>query len=113
MIDLTDLPLFRVTDPETSRAGAKDIKPRQGSQIMLLLATYRNHSLFGLTDEEAGKQTAWKGSTMFDTRVCYWKRCSDLRNLGLIEPTGDTRLSTAGSAQQVCRITSAGLEALK
>jgi hypothetical protein len=46
-----DLPLFRLSDPVTSREGAKAVKPRRTSQAMLLLAEYQHKPL---TDEEAG-----------------------------------------------------------
>ena len=106
---LLDLPLFRVTDPETSVDGAKDVKPRRGSQTDILLRMYASYKITGLTDEEAG---IWTGLADMP-KCCYWKRCSELRALGFIRDTGDTRLSSANSAMMVCRITVAGLEALK
>lgn len=106
MANFDDLPLFRNVDPETSRKGAKAVKPRRQSQAMLLLAEYQNQPL---TDEEAGISSGLAAKP----KCCYWKRCSELRAMGLIEDTGDTRPSTAGSAMMVCRITSEGLEALK
>jgi hypothetical protein len=102
-----DLPLFRNTDPETSVKGAQDVKPRRGSQTMLLLAEYAHRD--GLTDEEAGLFSG----LLARPKCCYWKRCSELRAKGLIIPTGETRLSSAGSAMQVCAITAEGREALK
>jgi hypothetical protein len=102
-----DLPLFRNTDPETSVKGAQDVKPRRGSQAMLLLAEYAHRD--GLTDEEAGLFSG----LLSRPKCCYWKRCSELRSKGLIIPTGETRLSSAGSAMQVCAITAEGREALK
>ena len=102
-----DLPLFRNTDPETSVKGAQDVKPRRGSQAMLLLAEYAHRD--GLTDEEAGLFSG----LLSRPKCCYWKRCSELRAKGLIIPTGETRLSSAGSAMQVCAITAEGREALK
>ena len=102
-----DLPLFRNTDPETSVKGAQDVKPRRGSQTMLLLAEYTHRD--GLTDEEAGLFSG----LLSRPKCCYWKRCSELRAKGLITPTGETRLSSAGSAMQVCAITAEGRQALK
>ena len=102
-----DLPLFRNTDPETSVKGAQDVKPRRGSQAMLLLAEYAHRD--GLTDEEAGLFSG----LLSRPKCCYWKRCSELRAKGLIIPTGETRLSSAGSAMQVCAITAEGRQALK
>lgn len=99
-----DLPLFRSTDPEGSVNGAKHIKPRQGSQAMRILGVYVANSIYGLTDEEAAQLAAVHHG---------WKRCADLRRLGFIEPTGVTRPTVAGVQAMVCRITAAGLEALR
>jgi hypothetical protein len=101
-----DLPLFRSADPITSVLGAGDVKPRRGSQQALLLAEYAHRD--GLTDEEAGLFSG----LLSRPKCCYWKRCSELRAKGLIVPTGETRLSSAGSAMQVCAITEAGRNAL-
>ena len=98
-----DLPLFRSSDPVTSQEGARHIRPKAGSQAMRLLRVYAGAPIYGLTDEEAGSQT---------DIVHAWKRCADLRRLGLIEPTGETRPTVAGVNARVCRITAAGLEAL-
>jgi len=101
-----DLPLFRNADPITSVLGAGDVKPRRGSQQALLLAEYAHRD--GLTDEEAGLFSG----LLSRPKCCYWKRCSELRAKGLIAVTGETRLSSAGSAMQVCSITEAGRNAL-
>jgi len=101
-----DLPLFRSADPVTSRQGARDVLPRRDSQQGQLLAVYRNQA--GLTDEEAGI----KSGLAQKPKCCYWKRCSELRAKGLIEDTGDTRLSSAGSAMRVCRLSAKGAELL-
>jgi hypothetical protein len=101
-----DLPLFRSADPITSVLGAGEVKPRRRSQAMLLLAEYLQG---GMTDEEAGMASG----LALKPKCCYWKRCSELRAMGLIIPTGETRLSTAGSAMQVCEITQEGEKALR
>lgn len=113
MMSFDDLPLFRTADPETSAQGAKDVQVRQGSQCWALLRTYDTHRINGLTAEEAGKQTEWKGHTMHSLRVCYWKRVSDLLNKGLIEDAGMTRPSDSGSMQRVNRITAEGVRLLR
>lgn len=112
-MDFQDLPLFRVDDPETSRQGATDIAVRQGSQCWALLKTYDTHRINGLTAEEAGKLTEWKGHTMHGLRVCYWKRVSDLLNKGLIEDADMTRPADSGSLQRVNRITAEGVRLLR
>ena len=91
----------RRNDGATSTGGAKAITVRAGSQRAKLLATYlRDH----LTDEEAGNVSGLASLP----KCCYWKRCSELRQAGYISPTGETRVSSAGVEQQVCRITTLG-----
>jgi hypothetical protein len=78
-----ELPLFRATDPETSR----QVSPiRVGSHRALLLEQYATATL-GLTDEEAGMRAALAGHEIRG----YWKRCSDLRTMGLIQDLGIRR----------------------
>lgn len=96
-----ELPLFRTTDPVTSRQGAAHIRLKVGSQLAQLLEVYAHPSAAdGLTDDEAGNLTQIVG---------YWKRCSDLRTRGFIEPTGATRNGRAGTPQRVCKISDHGL----
>jgi hypothetical protein len=110
----------RNTDPATSQVN-RDAFRKKTSQRDIILMTYKRHyesnllifsdgtdGVQGLTDEEAGMGTSWLNSNMYDHRICYWKRCSELRKLGFIEPTGETRLSSAGQPQQVCKITVEG-----
>lgn len=102
-----DLPLFRSADPITSVLAAGDVKPHRTSQAMLLLAEYAKGA--GLTDEDAG----YASGLAQKPKCCYWKRCSELRAKGWIEPTGQLRMSIAGSHMMVCAITPAGREALQ
>ena len=97
MLTFDDLPLFRATDPDTSRNAV----PRRGSQAMTILALYDN--IGGLTDEQAVEISGLVGG---------WKRCSDLRRLGFITDTGERRKTLGGCQAMVCRITPAGIEAL-
>jgi hypothetical protein len=122
-MSMTDLPLFtaaRNSDPATSQVNRDAFKKKE-SQRDMILRTYNDHYLSnlvsfgdasdgaqGLIDEQVGKETAWLNSNMYEYRICYWKRCSELRKLGFIEPTGETRLSSAGQPQQVCKITVEG-----
>lgn len=87
----------RNNDPETSFAAAKIPK---GTQRYKVLLAYRDRELI---DEEAGK---------ISSVASAWKRCSELRGLGLIEPTGTVRMSSMNAKQRVCRITDAGKTAL-
>ena len=106
MITFQDLPLFRAADPDTSAAGARAVKYRRGSQAMKLLATYEYADL---TDEQAGVLSGLAS----DARCGFWKRCSDLRRLGLISDSGERRNTLSGTSAMVCFITPAGIEALK
>ena len=95
----------RRDDPSTSEEGAKAMTVRAGSQRAKLLARYEQDSM---TDEEAGNASGLAALP----KCCYWKRCSELRQAGYIEPTGVMRLADTGVLQQVCKITQTGLDAL-
>lgn len=103
-------------DPATSQTN-KDAYTKKISQRDLILLTYHDYNelnvipyMYGMTDEEVGKHTKLNGVSMYEQRVCYWKRCSELRKLGFIEATEQTRESSAGQQQQVCRITQEGVD---
>jgi len=97
-----ELPLFRASDPETSR----QIKPiKINSHRGILLAIYAGQ-MSGLTDEEAAVIALERGHEIKG----YWKRCSDLRTLGLIEPLNVSRTLSTGSQGMVCKITRLGLD---
>lgn len=106
-VDLLDpgTPAARRRDPATSQQGAASVKMRAGSQRAKLLHAYsvapesRGH---GFTADEAA---AW---AQLPATSCYWKRCSELREAGLIVPTGETRQGRAADEQMVCRITDTG-----
>lgn len=95
-------PAVRKSDPASSRAGAESIKVRRGSQRAKMLRAYLN--VEDATDDESG---AISGLSL-NPKCCYWKRASELRAAGLIEPTGEYRNSRAGEKQMVCRITELG-----
>jgi hypothetical protein len=103
MIDLFSW--ARSTDPQTSKNVSKklDAKLRWGSQRHLVLKTYAENPL-GLIDEEAGEISGLRSNRS----CCYWKRCSELRQMGLIEDTGETRKSESGNDQIVSKITFQG-----
>lgn len=108
----------RTTDPETSHAAAREIKIRAGSQRARLLqafaywqddaATAKAWAHSGLTDEEAMK---WAIGVSSDSE--YSKRCSELREAGYIEPTGETRTGSSGLQRIVSRITEKGRAAVR
>jgi hypothetical protein len=97
----------RRSDSKTSTEGAKDVTIRAGSQRTKLLETYAS-CVYSITDEVAGVL-----SGLAEKNAGYWKRCSELRRAGYIEPTGEMRESSTGSMQQCCRITDAGRQAVE
>lgn len=110
-VDKTGAPIARTSDPETSHAGASDVRLRAGSQKALLLVVFQAHPN-GLTADEAGRLSGLE-------HTGYWKRVSDLLRAGLLVEALDssgypaTRPGRSGSAQRVLRITDRGREALR
>ena len=105
----TRLPYFdpipsRSTDPPTSHA-AEPVRWRTGSQAIRLLQSFA--SLIDATDEEA-MENAIGVSPVSE----YAKRCSELREAGLIEPTIYTRPGYSGRERMVSTITEAGARVL-
>lgn len=90
-----DPAIVRDADPISSHHGADHIAPKRRTQRDVLLSVYTAYP-DGLTDEEAGRIAGIAG---------YWKRCAELRKLGLIAPTGDLRTGSSGVKQQVCKVT--------
>lgn len=90
----------RTDDYPTSRAGAASVAYRAGSQKARLLAAYRA-APGGLTDDEAARAAG------IPEHACYWKRCGELRDAGLIVATGATRPGQVGVPRIVCRIAEA------
>jgi hypothetical protein len=84
-----------------------DLNIKWGSQKHLLLLAYKDQPN-GLIDEEAGTISGLR-----KIRSCgYWKKCSELRKAGYIQPTGNTRKSECNKNQSVSKITSRGLQKL-
>ena len=98
----------RSTDPETSRKAAESTQEqiKRGTQRHRLLYEYAQAK--DLTDEEAGMR-----SGLHMARACYWKRCGELRDLGLIRDVGYTRKSFVGHDVMVCGITAEGVRTLE
>lgn len=93
----------RTDDKPTSVAGAASVALRAGTQKARLLEVYRQGPA---TDEEAAARAGL-------LRSCYWKRCGELREDGLIKATGETRVGEAGVSREVCALTPSGVEVLK
>lgn len=96
------LPLaVRNDNPDTCKA------PRnRHAMIARLLDAY---TLADLTDEEAVEVTLGHPPTLADEGLR--RRASDLRALGWIAPTGETRPNSRGRQRIVCAITDAGRDA--
>lgn len=92
-------PRARQSDPVTSTEAARAVALRAGTQAARIAVAYRDNG--DLIDDEAG-QLAGLG------HAGYWKRCSDLRRAGIIEPTGETRPGRSGEQQRVCGLTALG-----
>lgn len=89
-------PRARACDPDTSKAAAASI-PRVSTAHACLLTAYMRAGELGLTDEQAAIEAE------LDMRSCWWKRCSELRAVGLVVPTGEERISSSGRRRIVCR----------
>lgn len=85
----------RTNDHVSSEAGAESVAYRAGSQKAKLLAAFKA-APDGLTDEEAAEVAGL-------LRSCFWKRCGELREDGVITPTGAYRMGEAGVQRMVCR----------
>ena len=97
---IAKLPEARNSDPLTSHKAAVANAPRRGSQALRILATYLE---VPQTDESAAEAAGVPGG---------WKRCSDLRRLGYIVPTGTTARTSYGVEANVCAITPLGRKVL-
>lgn len=91
----------RTTDPETSAAAARSLSDKT-TMLTRLLAAYHNRRVGGLTAEEATDEAGYEADDG------AWKRVSDLRGMGLIEGTDQSRIGRAGRLQMVLRITDLG-----
>lgn len=106
----------RSTDPDTSHAATRAITVKAGTQRALLLEVFAHADEWwhgpkfrnALTDEEA-MEFAGGVSPLSE----YSKRCSELREAGFIEPTGETRKGSSGMERIVSRITDKGREAVR
>lgn len=100
----------RVSDPDTSRVAERVVKVKAGTQRARLLEAFADRETWwspatgpGFTDEQAMLMAPGVSASSE-----YAKRCSELREGGFIEPTGETRLGAAGTPRIVSRITDKG-----
>lgn len=94
----------RSSDPLTSHLAAEEVKVRAGSHRARLLSVYREG--LPLSDAEAASLAD------MPERSCWWKRCSELRQGGYIEPHGLTIDPETEALVMTCRITDKGREVL-
>jgi hypothetical protein len=97
----------RRDDYATSKAGARSVSFRAGTQKARLLAAFADAGPVGLSDDEAAQRAGLAPTT------CYWKRCGELREVGLIRFTGEERPGSAGVDRMVSVITDAGETAVR
>lgn len=100
-----DHPLARNTDPATSHLADAKLRQREGDANEVRYGTKRYLALEcfvvhgDLTPEDVGVITAQDG---------IWKRVSDLKRDGFVEPTGATRISRQGREAEIYRLTDQG-----
>ena len=105
MNNLIQLPLtYRSTDKPTSKQA-----PNATKRLTAMYRLLEVYTLHDVTDEEAVEVMLGHPATLADEGKR--RRCSDLRALGWIEPTGDTRTNASGRQRIVCQITDAGRDA--
>ena len=107
---------YRNDDPHTSKDAYEEIKIRAGSNRAKMLTVYgtRSQEYEGyewLTDDEAALIAGM-------SHTCYWKRSSELRHGGYIEPVYvdgvlQTRSGLSGVKRMLCEITPKGRDALR
>jgi hypothetical protein len=110
-LETDDVPLDEIesaparnTDPATSHHAWKDLTAR-GARGKLAVAFYKAHHIYGskgLTPEQACRSAKIEGQSS------PWKRVSDLKAAGIIEPTGKTVVGKRGREQEVLTITPHG-----
>jgi hypothetical protein len=95
----------RASDPETSHEAAQASLPGWMTHAMQILPAF--------LDADLNAYEASVKSGMIDRSACPWHRVSDLKRLGLIEPTGEKRRGATDRMQMVHRITDKGRSALQ
>ena len=103
-MNLPDAPsLFHRNDPDTSKLAATRNLVKRGNERYRLLQAF---SLADLTYDEAGERSGV--TAVYEAR----RRSSELKSAGMIEDTGERRLSNSGNPSMVCRATLKGRTAL-
>lgn len=97
----------RRTDPDTSEEGAEVVAWRATNHKAILLQAYHGATR-PLSDREAFRRSR----LVHLEACCWWKRCSELRTLGMLEVVGTTMCPSSGSRVQTCIITGKGVRAM-
>lgn len=88
----------------TSEKAAEVASYRSKSQKSMLLVEYVRCGDGGLTDEEAAE----RAGLLQRPRCCWWHRCGDLVEDGMIEPIEEVRILSTGMEGRVCVPTEQG-----
>jgi len=103
-------PSVRTSDPETSRDAARSVGLRRGSQREKILSVFvHNFPTDGLSSFDAGRISGLAARP----GCCYWKRVSELAQMGHIAPVGRKRNPETGEDQTTYRVTALGVEQWK
>lgn len=94
----------RLYDPSTSSAAANVAKVRTGSQKFMLAEVYFQYPE-GLTADEAVRIVGLEG------KGSPWHRVSDLKEAGVLKPTGRERATSNGAMAEVLTMTFAARDA--
>lgn len=99
----------RSADPATSRAAGADAEGREGAVFGVRPGSHRARMLVAYWNAPAGLSDveAAEAAGLDLPGVCWWKRASELRQGGFVEPFG-TITGPNGADVMVCRITEAG-----
>ena len=103
-----DHALARFSDPVTSQLADTLLRSREGRANSVKPSTHRHRALQCF---ESGPKIADDVKLLTGIEG-VWKRISDLKNMGFLEPTGETAVGTQGRQQEILQITDAGRAAL-
>lgn len=101
--------------PSTSATAAERVRRREGGDIATFTAKSQKakllHAYAGHTDPRGMHAGEARVAAGLSLRSCFWKRVSELAQVGYIEPTGEERMDRdSGSDRIVYRVTGAGLD---
>jgi hypothetical protein len=96
------LPLFRKTDPQTSADAAKSMRTQAGVQRALILAHMRACPYQDHNGDELDQHLGFRPTTA-------GRRLPELRRLGLVEVTGETRETRSHRQAECYRLSLTGL----